>query len=173
MARKLTRRPIRRSRVRGVTLIELLIYMAIFSTLVVGFLAATFYLQRVIQSQAYIYMSKECVYQQLDLLQQHMRLATAVEVATGVTLFSPQDKIFLGLNPSGNIEFRYDRPGRGQKTIQQCGTTAFLHLSATRDSDPTTLTSATGLNVSIGFVDPRGRRHAITERLVAPRPVIY
>lgn len=163
-----------RSQARGMTLIELLIYMAIFSTLVVGFLAATFYLQRVMQSQSYIYMSKGCVYQQLDLLQQHMRLATSVEVGTtGVTLSSPQDKISLGLNPSGNIEFRYDRPGRLQKTIQQCGTTTFLHLSATRDSDATTLTSATGLTISISFADLRGRTHVITERLVTPVPVIY
>lgn len=67
---------------RGVTLIELVLYMGLFVILATGVLYSAVYLQSVLQYNTLEYTADEQVYRQLGLLQQYMSNSTKVEVSS-------------------------------------------------------------------------------------------
>lgn len=67
---------------RGVTLVELILYISLFTILVMGVLSSVVYLQSVLQYTALEHVNREQIYRQLDILQQYLVTATRVDIAT-------------------------------------------------------------------------------------------
>lgn len=67
---------------KGFTLLELILYMSVFTILVGGVLYSSFYLQNVLQYNSSEYTSKESVYRQLTLLEEYAKHATGIEYSS-------------------------------------------------------------------------------------------
>lgn len=67
---------------KGFTLLELILYMCIFTILIGGILYSSFYLQNVLQYNSSEYTSKESMYRQLTLLEEYAKHATAIEYSS-------------------------------------------------------------------------------------------
>lgn len=80
---------------RGLTLIELLIYMSIFSIICLIVSSSVFYLQKIIQNNNQNYYTKNQIYFNLNILQQHL-YSTHVEIIDGdLNFFDKNNNLFL------------------------------------------------------------------------------
>lgn len=67
---------------KGFTLLELVLYMGIFTVLVGGVLYSSFYLQELMQYNSIEYKTKEQIYRHLTVLQEFGKIATGIEIGT-------------------------------------------------------------------------------------------
>lgn len=153
---------------QGITLVEILVYMAIFSILVTGFLSSSFYIQKVIQARTYGYKTKQCMYDQLYILQQYARFVTRYTIENNVIiLHTKYNQLTFSLNHDGNTEFTFDYPvANNKKIIQQCDNIRFTNLHFSFPVNPTTLTEKEVLEVSLEFFDNRKIKNQTIEHLV-------
>ncbi len=67
---------------RGITVLEMVLYMAIFSVFITGSFYISFYIQKVYEKNVSLYIHKSAVYFFLHLVQQHALHADSVDVHT-------------------------------------------------------------------------------------------
>ncbi len=144
----------------GLTLVELILYMSIFSILVTGFLSASVYIQKIIQSYTYDYKAKACIYEQLSILQQYKGvLASKVPSIT--------------LDQEKHMQLVYTYPQ--QKIIKICDLIKFEELVYTTKEKPRTISEKSEVNIKFSFFDIRHKLISFTETLivykVAPLPL--
>ncbi|MEN9604409.1 MAG: hypothetical protein RJB39_94 [Candidatus Parcubacteria bacterium] len=73
---------------QGITLIELILYMSLFAILVSIVFSTVFYLQKLFTNKKIEYIVRAEIYEQLNLLQQHLVLTQRVEVGPeDITLY--------------------------------------------------------------------------------------
>ncbi len=160
---------------KGITLIELLIYMAGFSILLTGFLSTSMYLQKQIQQQIFIYKAKECIYIKLDILQQYLNIAESVEIQDkSIRLLFNNKSVELGLNSIGNLEIRYIHAGV-RKIISECTAIKLSNILFTMNKNSRTISAKNDIQVQIEFMDIRKKiiniqEHTTTPNL-APSPI--
>lgn len=156
---------------RGMTLIELIIYVSIFTILMTGFLSALFYIQRTIFAYTHIYKTKKCVYQQLSLIQDYLQISNNFQLAENyIKINTSNINTIFQLNNFGNFEINYLKNNAPQKTIQQCGETRFSTITFTTTPTPQTLTEKTSIQATITFSDMNNHPHTLTTPLLAPPP---
>ncbi len=83
---------------RGLTLIELLIYMSIFSIIFIMITSSVFYLQKIIQNNNQNYYVKNQVYQNLNILQQYLYRSRITITDQSLNLFDKNNKLIFTQN---------------------------------------------------------------------------
>jgi prepilin-type N-terminal cleavage/methylation domain-containing protein len=73
---------------KGMTLIELLVYMSMFSIMMLTVTSSLFYLQKIIQNNNHNYYVKNQIYRNLAILQEHLRDSSIVLDNQELSLFS-------------------------------------------------------------------------------------
>lgn len=157
--------------IKGVTLIELTIYMTVFSIITTGFLNTSLYIQQIIHSRTYINKAKECVYSQFILLQQYSNFASSYNFNhESISFNTSKMKITLKLDEQGGMVLLYNDTISGslKKTIYQCGNLRFKTINFSKSISMNTLTKITDMNISVEFADTGKRSIIISGSLVIP-----
>lgn len=156
---------------KGVTLIELVLYMAIFTVLMSGVLYSSMYLQGVMTYNAIEYKAKENIYKQLTLLQNHLN--NAKEVAhdeTGIYIISDFGSVEQTIHDEQIlIKYNFFSQLAGHKQIIQFPYMKFKTISFRKSKNSDTLQSKSIIYVDIERVDMRGKIQKTTEHLYVTR----
>ena len=153
---------------RGVSLMELILYMGIFVMLVIGVLYSALYMQKVLEYNAVEYKAQEQTYRQLGLLQQHMNSAGKIEVgSSSLKIFSRYGYMEQFLQDK-TLHMRYVYP---QKPILEIIPYPYLRLekfSFVLETGHETLLGNSMLKVEMERLDSRGKPKTLQERIIAP-----
>lgn len=153
---------------RGFTLVELILYMGLFTVLVSGVLYSSFYLQSVLQYNSTEYKAQENIYRQLELLQHHLAQATKVEVSTSsIRMYNSHGYVVQGLH-SGILHMIYTYEGKPEKDIDIYPFMNFSEFSFKREIVRDTLLTKSVVHVHIERVDIRGKVKGIDEYFIVP-----
>jgi hypothetical protein len=150
--------------------------MSVFSALTVGFFAAAFYLQEIMQAQKTVFMTKECAYRQLDLLQRHADTATLVRISSTTIEFSHQrSSVTVGRSEGDNLVMRHVHGSLALNQIQTCGSVTFTRVIFGHKNQSQTLTERATVEVAFEFTDAHEKTFVIQEKIiVAPiAPIVY
>lgn len=80
---------------KGVTLVELLIYMSIFSIICLMVTSSVFYLQKIIQNNNQNYYVKNHIYINLNILQQYLYSSSVKIVDNELKIFDKNNNLIL------------------------------------------------------------------------------
>lgn len=80
---------------KGLTLIELLIYMSIFSIICLMITSSVFYLQKIIQNNNQNYYVKNHIYSNLNILQQYLYRSSVKVVNNDLKIFDKNNNLIL------------------------------------------------------------------------------
>ena len=88
---------------KGITLIELIIYMGIFSFIFITTISSLFYIQKIIQSSNESYYTKNQIYNNLNILQQYL-FSFSVTVENGeLNFFDQYNNLVFTQKVEGNV----------------------------------------------------------------------
>lgn len=158
-----------KKRKHGVTLIELVIYMGIFTLLVSGFLYTALYIQNILSHNTTEYKTQEQIYTQLNLLQHHLNSATDVELSsTSIKITNPYGytKQYFQDNL---LYMTYVYSFRSTLRIVPYPITQFTKFSFTQQPQHETLSANSIIWVDIERVDTRGKKKSLRTYLVQYR----
>jgi len=97
-----------RSYQKGTTLIELLVYMGIFSIMMLMVSSSIFYLQKIIKNNNHNYYVKNQIYTNLTILQHHLDNASMTLENDELKLFSKTGKLIMSQKiQDGQPQFIY------------------------------------------------------------------
>ncbi len=151
---------------KGTTLIELIIYMGLFVILVGGVLYSAFYLQNILQYNAYEYKAEEQIYRQLRLVQQHMDLATSVEISSSsLKIHNPHGYIEPYLQ-NHTLHIKYTYPTKPTLDIVPYPYLKFQQFSFTQETGHESLSGNSIIWVDIERVDSKNKLKKLKEWLV-------
>lgn len=103
--------------IKGFTLLELVLYMSIFTILVGGVLYSSFYLQKVLEFNSVEYATKEQIYRNLELLQQHAQIATKIEITTSSIKITNTHGYVEQTLENGIIYMKYGHANQKEKSF--------------------------------------------------------
>lgn len=144
---------------RGITLIELLVYMGIFSLLFVVITSSVFYMQKIIQSNNQDFYVKNQIYNNLDILQQYLR-KSGVVVSNGEVRFLDKDNntiLTQKLMESHLVNTYRDKSFDPIHGIKIEGYQASI------------IENGRVLQIDFSYTDARGKSQKLTEHLIVIR----
>jgi type II secretory pathway pseudopilin PulG len=158
-----------KSHARGITLIELVLYMALFTILVTGVLYSTTYLQKTIEYNAFEYKARENIYRQLTLLQQYFAIADRVEVDGNTIKMQIKDKRVTQELRDGRLVMVYAYPNQPEKEIEPYIGTKFETFSLHDINRDDTLYAKSLFDVEVIRKDVRGKTKVVHEYILFPK----
>jgi len=141
---------------RGITLIELLMYNAIFFILFLSVMSSVFYLQKIIQNNNQNYYVKNQIYTNLNILQRYMYKNYVVLDNQNIKIFTKSDKLIL----TQNIENNQIKNIYQDKSFLVSESIIFTEYNISQ-TDKKRL-----LKFEISWLDSRGKKQSLTEYLV-------
>jgi hypothetical protein len=151
---------------RGVTLIELVLYIGLFVILVSGVLYSAIYLQSVLQYNTLEYTAEEQIYRQLGLLQQHMQSATKVETgSSSIRIYGKYGYIEQYLH-GYLLHMKYVYVGKDEKDIILYPFLKLQEFSFIRENRHESLLGNSVVWVEVARRDMRGKVKKLKEWLV-------
>ncbi len=151
---------------RGVTLIELVVYMGIFMILVSGVLYSALYMQKILEYNAIEYKTQEQIYRQLGLLQQHVNSATRVEMGSGSLRIYNRFGYVEQVLQEKILHMKYVYAGKPDIDIIPYPYIRLEKFTFTKETGHETLFGNSILSVEIVRSDLKGRLKKIREWLV-------
>lgn len=150
----------------GVTLIELVLYMGIFTILVTGVLYSALYMQKILEYNAVEYKSQEQLYRQLGLLQEHMSSATQVEIGNSSLRIYNRFGYVEQVVQEKTLHMKYVYVGKSDIDIIPYPYLRLEKFSFTSEIGHETLFGNSVLSVEIERLDPKGKIKILREWLV-------
>lgn len=151
---------------RGVTLIELLLYMGLFVILVSGVLYTAIYLQSVLQYNELEYKAEEQMYRQLSLLHQHMHSATRLEIgSSSIRIYGKYGYVEQYLSHDF-LHMKYVYAGKMEKDIVPYPFLKLQEFLFIRETGHESLLGNSLIWVQVRRVDIKGRTQTLKEWLV-------
>lgn len=141
---------------KGLTLIELLVYMGIFSIICLMVSSSVFYLQKIIQNNNQNYFIKNQVYYNLNILQQYLYY-TRVEIKAGDLNFFDKNNMHVLTQKIENKQV---------KNIYKDKSFVINDNLNLEKYDITFTDKDRLIRFDISWVDNRGKTHNFTEYLV-------
>ncbi|MES2986026.1 MAG: prepilin-type N-terminal cleavage/methylation domain-containing protein [Patescibacteria group bacterium] len=148
---------------KGFTLIELVLYMGVFTILVVGILYTSMYIQKVLQDSAVRYEIDEIIYRQLALLQNHITLATHIEVSTSSIRMYSQNSIVTQELRSGILFMIYEYGNGQKKEFAIYPTMKFSEFSFRDNETGETFETKNQLRVQVDRIGVKGKLMSLEE----------
>lgn len=154
---------------RGITLIELVVYMGIFTLLVSGFLYTALYMQNILSYNATEYKIEEQIYRQLNLLQHHLNSAIDVELSSTSIKITNSYGYMEQYFQNNLLYIVYLYPSRSVLDIIPYPITQFTKFSFAQESQHETLSANSIIWVDIERIDTRGKKKSLRTYLVQYR----
>lgn len=147
---------IKTSSCKGITLVELLLYMSIFSIIFVMTLSSIFYMQKIIQHNNQDFYIKNQLYVNLDILQQYFELASVKIIGNELNLFDKSGALILAQKyENGHLS-----------NIYKTKRFDVLRDVQITNYHPTLLSNGTLLKLDISYLDARQKPQILTEYLI-------
>jgi Tfp pilus assembly protein PilE len=144
---------------RGITLIELLVYMGIFSLLFLVISSSVFYMQKIIQSNNQDFYVKNQIYRNLDILQQYLKKCSVVVLSGEVRFLDKNNNVVLTQKLAQNhlVNVYRDKSFDPINGIKIDGYQASI------------IENGRVLQIVFSYTDARGKSQRLTEYLIVIR----
>ena len=141
---------------RGITLIELILYMSIFSIIFLTIMSSVFYLQKIIQTNNQNYYIKNQIYDNINILQQYLYKSQVSITSHTLTLLDKNNTLILNQTlQHGQLKNRY-----GNKTITIMEQVIFKAFNLEM------LDNNRVLKIEFSWLDSRGKTQSLVEYLI-------
>ena len=144
------------TRNQGMTLIELLLYMSIFSIIFLLIMSSVFYLQKIIQNNNQNYYVKNQVYENLNILQQYLYKSHITITNQNLNFFDKNNRLIL----TQKLDQKYIQNVYNNKTITPMQYIRFEEYNLQL------LDNSRVLKIKFSWLDTRGKPQTLTEYLI-------
>ncbi|MES2622859.1 MAG: prepilin-type N-terminal cleavage/methylation domain-containing protein [Patescibacteria group bacterium] len=153
---------------KGITLIELVLYMGLFTILISGVLYSALYLEEIIEYNSFEYKARENIYRQLELLQHYTIIAQHIEIGSSSIRMQIEKGSIIQELREGKLYMKYEYIDMPMKEFLVYPYARFIDFSFTKSTSSETLSAKTELKVHIDRQDTKGRHKFIDEYILAP-----